>query len=286
VLEVRAAQKHPDAQRDAEHPSAPGPPRLFDKGEGPPLVVIQGLHGRWEWSTSALQALAKRCRTISYSLSGDFGSGCRYEPASGFDNYVRQLDAVLDAAGVTRAALCGVSFGGFVAVRYAALRPERVSALVLASAPGPGWSPSPQQARWLSKPWLSAPIFVATAPLRVWPEVRCALGAIPPALAFLVRQGLRAAAAPAIPSLMSARVRDARTLDLAEDCARVEAPTLVVSGEERLDRVVPVEATRQYASFIKGARYTKLERTGHLGVLTQPDRFARLIGDFVHAHDH
>ena len=248
--------------------------------------MVQGLHGRWEWTRGALEALAQRCRTVSYSLSGDFGSRRRYDPALGFDNYVLQLDEVLDRAGLQRAALCGLSFGGFVAVRYAALRPERVSALVLASAPGPGWAPNEQQARWLARPWLSAPIFVATAPLRVWPEVRRALGGTTPCLSFLVRQGLRAAAAPCIPSLMSARVRDARATDFSADWARIHVPTLVVTGEADLDRVVPVEITRRFAEVIPGARCEQIAGTGHLGVLTKPGRFAELVGDFVHAHDH
>ena len=145
---------------------------MFDRGQGPALVVVQGLHGRWEWMKPALIELAGRCRTISYSLSGDIGSGERPDPDQGFENYLRQLDTILDIAGLARVALCGVSFGGFVALRYAATRPERVTSLVLASAPAPGWKPNSQQARWIASPWVSAPAFVATAPMRVWPEVR------------------------------------------------------------------------------------------------------------------
>ena len=259
---------------------------MFDKGKGPPVVMIQGLHGRWEWSRLALEELASGCRTISYSLAGDLGSGRRYDPALGFENHMRHLDEILDKAGVERAALCGVSFGGFVAVRYAATRPDRVSALVLASAPSPGWCPTPQQARWLARPWLSTPIFVATTPLRVWPEVRRALRALPASLRFLASQGIRAAVFPCIPSLMSARIRDARATDFAPDCARIQAPTLVVTGEAELDRVVPVATTQSYAALIKGARLETLEDTGHLGVLTRPKRFAQLVSEFVHAHDH
>jgi pimeloyl-ACP methyl ester carboxylesterase len=60
----------------------------------------------------------------------------------------------------------------------------------------------------------------------------------------------------------------------------------VITGEEGLDRVVPVTVTRTYASLIAGARYEMLERTGHIGLLTRPDRFASLVGDFVHASSH
>ncbi len=173
-----------------------------------------------------------------------------------------------------------------MATHFAALHPERLDTLVIASAPGPGWRPNARQARWLSRPWLSTPAFVATTPSRVWPEVRAACGGLTPALAFMARQGSRAVAAPAIPSLMSARIRDARAIDVAADCARITAPTLVITGEQELDRVVPVETTRRYASMIGGARYELMNATGHLGVLTQPERFATLVSEFVHANHH
>ena len=90
---------------------------MFDRGHGPPLVIVPGVHGRWEWMKPALDKLAGSCRTISYSLCGDIGSGQHLDPEQGFDNYLRQLDAVLDRSGVEKVALCGVSFGGFVALQ-------------------------------------------------------------------------------------------------------------------------------------------------------------------------
>lgn len=254
---------------------------MFDQGQGPVVVVVPGLQGRWEWMAPALKQLARRCRVLSYSLSGDLGSNG--DASLGFESYVRQLDDVLDAANVERAAVCGVSFGGFVALRYAAQRQSRVNALVLASAPAPGWQPNAQQARWIERPWLSAPAFVATSPARLWPEVSAARPAWPSRLGFFARQGLRAARSPMIPGLMARRIREAQRLDFAADCANVAVPTLVVSGEEGLDRVVPVGSTRTYAELIRDARYEVMEGTGHIGVLTQPDRFAQIIGGFVHA---
>jgi 3-oxoadipate enol-lactonase len=248
--------------------------------------MIPGVQGRWEWMMPALVELAKSCRTISYSLPGDIGSRRPYSAALGFDNYLLQLEDVLKKARLERAALLGTSFGGFVATRYTALRPEQVTSLVLVSAPGPGWSPSEQQTRWLARPWSSMPIFVLTAPLRAWPEIRSALGSVPAALRFLAEQGIRAGIALANPSLMSARVRDARGVDLEEDCARIRTPTLVMTGDQGLDRVVPVESTKRYLTAIKAARYEQMTGTGHLGMLTQPQRFARLVSEFVHAQHH
>ena len=257
-------------------------PSMFDAGSGPAVVVVPGVQGRWEWMEPALRELSGYCRVISYSLRGDLGSG---RSEAGFDGYVRQLDEVLDAAGVERAAICGVSFGGFIAVRYAATRDPRVGALVLASAPAPGWKPNVQQERWVQSPWRSAPKFVATAPFRLWPEVSAAYPDARSRLEFFVRTGIRAVSAPMIPGLMGKRVREALTLDFTEDCKKVSAPTLVISGEPELDRVVPVSSTRRYASLIPNARYELMPGTGHLGVLTHPDRFAAIVSGFIHAHD-
>jgi pimeloyl-ACP methyl ester carboxylesterase len=234
----------------------------------------------------ALRRLSTTCRAISYSLCGDIGSRRRFDPTLGFDNFMRQLDAVLDEAGVRRAAICGISFGGLVALQYAATRPDRVSALVLASAPGPAFRPNAQQARWLAKPWRSVPAFLLTSPLRVWPEIRTAIPRRRGRVAFVLKQSARFAAAPLLPSLMAARMRGAAAVDFCAACRQVQAPALIVSGEEGLDRVVPVSSTQSYERLLPRAEYRLLERTGHMGSLTQPDRFADIVTGFVHAHHH
>ena len=243
-------------------------------------MVIPGVQGRWEWFTPAFHKLKSRCRTISYTLAGDFGSGRQLDPSLGFDNYLHQLDDVLERAGLARAALCGVSFGGLIAVRYAALRPERVTSLIIASSPGPGWKPDPRQASYIAHPWRKSLTFVATSPGRIWPEVHAACGTAG-ALSFLARHGLRAATAPMIPGLMAARIVESQVLDFSIDCTAVKAPTLVVTGEPHLDRIVPVESTRKYQEMIRGAKHVTLERTGHLGLVTRPAEWSARVGRFV-----
>jgi pimeloyl-ACP methyl ester carboxylesterase len=259
---------------------------MFDRGDGPPVIVIPGVQGRWEWMRPALDALARRCRPISYSLCGDFGSGFPVDRELGFEGYLRQLDTILERVGVERAVICGVSYGGLIAVRYAASRPHRVSALVLVSAPAPGWKPSPRQERYVARPWLSTPVFVATGPFRLWPEVRAALPDWRPRLRFAMSHALRILRAPSIPALMALRVRQQEGLDFQRDSERVAAPTLVITGEEQLDRVVPVHVTRRYADLIPRVQYVQMEGTGHIGLVTRPEHFARLVGEFAHAHHH
>ena len=259
---------------------------VYDRGSGSPLIVVPGVQGRWEWFRPALDVLKTRCRTISYTLAGDFRSGRPLDSSLGFDTYVRQLDDLFTRTGLARAAICGISYGGLVALRYASCRPGRVSALILASSPAPGWSPSPMQRAYIASPWRLAPKFIATSPLRVWPEVRAACGSTAAALAFLARYGLRVTAAPMIPSVMAGRIVEQQRIDFSGDCPAVRAPTLVISGEPHLDRIVPVESTRRYVDMIQGATYLQLERTGHLGIVTRPTAWANTVGDFVCKVEH
>jgi pimeloyl-ACP methyl ester carboxylesterase len=252
---------------------------MFDEGSGPAIVVIPGVQGRWEWMRPTLRALATRCRVISYSLDAPSGTA-----DAAFGRSVAQVDAALDAGGIEAAAICGVSFGGLIALKYAAARPERTKALILVSTPSPSWTPSPAQARYLARPWLSAPAFVAGSPFRMWPEIAAAIEGWPSRLWFCAEHAARVAAAPAIPSHMAARINLKGDADLRADCALVRAPTLVVTGDGNLDRVVPVEATREYTRLIEGARHEMMTGTGHIGLVTQPERFARLVGEFVNAH--
>ncbi len=257
---------------------------MFDRGTGQPLLVVPAIQGRWEWMRPLLNALAKDARVISYTLCGDIGSGMKLDPALGFDSYVAQIDRVLDQAGVKRAAICGVSYGGMIAVRYAAVRPERVTHLIVASSPGPGWKPMDRQARYAARPWLSIVPFGVSAVERLGPEIRAALPNWPSRIRFALGYVGRIVAAPMTPHVMGARVQLQREVRRAEDCARVKAPTLVISGEPPLDNVVPVASTREYVDLIAGARYVLLDRTGHIGTLTQPERFARIVKEFLAAN--
>lgn len=253
---------------------------MFDQGSGTPIVVVQPLQGRWQWTRPLLLALSQRARAVSYTLSGDFGSG-RNGAVRSFADYVAQLRDVMDAAGVREAALCGVSFGGAVAARFAAEFPERATHLVIASSPGPGWRPNEVQERYVAHPWLSMPAFTIGALGRTGPEIAAALQTLPARARFTFFYGVTAVRYPMMPHLMARRVRLLERADLAEKLERVTARTLVVTGEPHLDRIVPVASTKRYAELIKGAQCVTMERTGHLGALTQPERFAELVSGFV-----
>ena len=84
---------------------------------------------------------------------------------------------------------------------------------------------------------------------------------------------------------MAQRVRLLAGAEFAADCRRVEAPALVVTGDPGLDRVVPVASTRVYVDALAGgAEYARIPSTGHIGLVTKPDRFRDIVGSFAAIH--
>lgn len=263
---------------------------LVVTGSGPDLVLIPGIQGRWEWMSPAVRALARRFRVITFSLTsamppadGDAKSATAARTCAEFDAQLAQVDEALDRAGAERAVVCGVSYGGLVAVRYAAVRPARVCALVLASTPGPRWKPDARVRRYTARPWLSAPAFVLGARARLWHEVSAARARRLQRVATLGRYLWAVASHPASPARMAHRVRVLGPCDFARDARGVAAPTLVITGEPDLDRVVPVAETLEYLSLIPGAQARTLGGTGHIGLVTKADEFASAIAAFVEA---
>jgi pimeloyl-ACP methyl ester carboxylesterase len=243
-------------------------------------VLIPGVQGRWEWIAPTAQALARTFRVLAFSLPGERGSDCAHDPSLGFELFLRQVDGVLDLAGAESAVICGVSFGGLVSAAYAAGRPGRVRALVLASTPGPRWKPDARIQRYVNAPLASTPAFVARAAGHLYPEVAAARPGWRPRFSFLASHLGRIVAARASPRRMADRIILAADVDFVDVCRRITAPTLVVAGEPELDRVVPVDGMKDYVELIAGARMTTMARTGHIGMVTHAGAFADVVGAF------
>jgi pimeloyl-ACP methyl ester carboxylesterase len=255
--------------------------QLFDRGDGQPVILVPGIQGRWEWMRPCAEGLAEGGRVITASLPGDPGSGFALAKDAAFDVHVDYLDAIFERAGLESAVLCGVSYGGWVSVHYAAKHPERVKALVLASAPGPAFKPDPRQAVFARAPRLFAAAFAVTAHRHMKPEVNVALPDPHERRAF--RRGQYAAMwrFPISPSLMARRLGAAMKMDFTTIARAVVAPTLVLTGEPGLDRVVPVRSTKEYMNLVRGAREVVLSQTGHIGCVTRPREFANLVRGFA-----
>ena len=251
---------------------------IVDRGSGIPIVVVPGIQGRWEWMGPAVDALASRCRVVTFSLADEPSA---HWPArgTGFDAYVEQVAQAMDARGLERAVVCGVSYGGLVAAAFASRHPERVAGLALVSALPPSWRPDPRAKFFMRSPNLLLPLFLLSS-LRLYREIAAAHGGWWRGVWPSMRQGARSVAHFPAPGRMARRagiVSEAQVDGLAS--ARV--PVLVVTGEAGLDRVVPVELTGEYMRICPHATAVTLERTGHLGLVTRSGAWADAIARFA-----
>jgi pimeloyl-ACP methyl ester carboxylesterase len=260
--------------------------RIFTAGTGSPLVVVPGIHGRWEYLKPVVDALAASFRVITFSLADEPGANGPFDAAHVMDSYVEQIAQAMDQAGVVAAAVCGVSFGGLIALRFAAERPARVTALVLASTPGPRWTLDPSFQAYAARPTLSAPLFFAGVPGRVRAELKAALPRARDRAKFAWDTARTFLHAPVSPTRMAARALAIEPHHLAIDAATIRVPTLVIVGEESLDKLVPAAGSAEYARIVPGAVLRRLERTGHQGSLTRPREFAAAITDFLSGLHH
>ena len=200
------------------------PGTIVDRGSGHPLVFIPGLQGRWEFMRRTVDALASAGRVVTFSLD-EVDADRRFNADRGLSGYVEHIEHTLDALQIERAAICGVSFGGIVALQFAARRPDRTSALILVSTPGPRWRLAPGRRLFARLPWLAAPFFFAGMPRRLREELVRAIPNPRERAELRWEQARTLRIAPVSPARMAARARLIDAADAVSACARVRMPT-------------------------------------------------------------
>lgn len=107
----------------------------FGDPAAPPLVLLHGSasnSGSWGFDAPAFAA---RFHCFAVDLPGETGRSTGFRPEYAGPTYTAWLSEVLDALGIESARFCGLSLGGWVALRFAAAHPARVRALAVL-APG------------------------------------------------------------------------------------------------------------------------------------------------------
>jgi pimeloyl-ACP methyl ester carboxylesterase len=204
--------------------------KIVDVGSGAPVVIVPGIQGRWEWMKPAVDALARSCRVVTFSLADEPTYGGRFDASRGFDSYVDQVNDVMDYAGLRTAVVTGVSYGGLIAAAFAARHPDRVGGLVLVSALPPRWVPDARVRFYLKAPTLLAPVFFIGS-LRLYREIAAACPGVIHRMAVGTRHGFNALTYALSPARMARRVRVLETVQLDRELAGMRLPTLVVTGE-------------------------------------------------------
>ena len=235
--------------------------------DGPALVFINALGSDLRIWDDVADILAPRFRVVRYDKRGHGLSGLGAD-RSDMADYARDLGALLDALGVMRATVVGLSIGGLIAQELYRQRPELFSALVLSDTAAKIGTDESWDARiaeierggieaiadsilerWFTEDFRSN----RTAELAGW---RAMLTRTP-------KQGYLAACAAL------------KRADLRPNAGTIQAATLCLVGEA--DGSTPVGLVRDTASLIPGARFEVIRAAGHVPNIERPDSFAALV---------
>ncbi|HEX7610176.1 MAG TPA: alpha/beta fold hydrolase [Solirubrobacteraceae bacterium] len=241
-----------------------------EAGSGPAVVLLHaGVADRSMWDEH-LQPLAEEgLRVLALDLPG-FGDA---PPSTVEDAPWNDVLETMDALGIERAALVGNSFGALVALRVAAIAPERVSRLALISASAPDIEPSAElQAAWQAEEEAMESDDIdgaVRAVLDAWllPDAPARLRE---RVAAMQQRALELqAAAPEVPEGLDPIERDPDAL------SRIGCPTLIATGRHDMpDFYAGAEAL---AAAMPVAGHAVVLDAGHLTPLEQPVAFRELL---------
>jgi pimeloyl-ACP methyl ester carboxylesterase/DNA-binding CsgD family transcriptional regulator len=241
-------------------------------GKGPPIVRASTwlTHLEFDWQSPLwhhwLEGLAEGHMVVRYDERGCGLSDLAVEDLS-LQAWVADLEAVVDAAGLERFALLGISHGGPIVIAYTARHPERVSHLVLYGTYARGRLRRSAQAREEAELLVS---LVRVGWGQANPAYRRAFttlfvpGATPQQMDWF-DELQRVSTTPET----AARIRRTRDeLDVTALAGRVAVPTLVLHA--RGDAVVPFEEGRRLAALLPDARFVPLVGANHILLADEP----------------
>jgi pimeloyl-ACP methyl ester carboxylesterase len=248
--------------------------RYQEWGEGPPLVLVPGLAGGFELLGPLARLLARHFRVISYQLRGEddcFALRRRF----GLADLANDLAEFLDWHYLERPPVLGVSFGGVLAVEFAARYPARLSALALQ---GVGARFEAGLLQRVAGTVLSQYPLPANSPFlnqffnllfggRHRPE---------PLFDFVTRQCWQTDQ-----GVMAHRFRLVEQYDVADRLGRIRVPTLAVVGDR--DLLVSPASRDELRHGLRDCRLVQLPGCGHLAFVTQPERVAEEVRRFLNA---
>jgi pimeloyl-ACP methyl ester carboxylesterase len=254
-------------------------------GEGPAILFVHGLGASWQSWLEQMPEFAESHRVVAMDLPG-FGYSESPSEDISIEYYARWTAKFMDILGIESAAVVGNSMGGFVSAELAIKSPERVQRLVFVSA-AIFWQ-NRRRAQPLVQLARMSDAVVARALVRATDDI---------ATRRRLRYAALASAGFRYPQYVSDElahemVRSARRTDgflpalealagydLEEELPKISCPTLIVWGAN--DQLVSVKDAERLEDLIPDSRREVFERTGHVAMLERPERFNRLLREFL-----
>ena len=254
------------------------------RGPATPVIVANGGPGLshiYMLQNDVWTRLSHNRQIVFYDQRGTGKSKSVKPDASwGMDAQVADMEAVRAKFGFQKFDLVGDSYGGLLAMAYAAAHPEHINKLILSDSAAPAWKD-----------------IVRVLP-DVFPDVleQIAREKNPPTNAadqrirdhFLMlfyseanRDAYLAGVKDleSVPQVSAAVQKATRTLDLTPELPKFKFPTMVITGRFDMN-VTPLTAWNIYKA-IPGAKFVVFEKSGHLPSYEEPDKCVQVVNAFL-----
>ena len=253
----------------------------FEAGLGVPMIFIPGITELKEAFAFQFRGLEDSYRIISY----DVRRGLKRSTDYTLDLLVQDLRRLLEALNLPNAVICGHSFGGLIALQFAATYPAQTDALVLVSAfASPPPVPQERLIGWISSTGhpLHRSIGASFKVHMTRLLGRKTLDALAmqdeaAAVRLIAREAEKTSR-----TTITQRMRIIQKTDLRAMLPQIQAPTLVVAGAT--DRSFFLSSAQELYEHIPKAALEVIEDTGHLCFLSRHDRFNAAVDDFLTEH--
>jgi DNA-binding SARP family transcriptional activator/alpha-beta hydrolase superfamily lysophospholipase len=256
-------------------------------GSGPPLVKCANWlnHLEFDWQSPVwrhlLRELSAEFRLIRYDARGNGLSDWKVDDFS-YEALVRDLESVVDAAGLDRFPLLGISQGCAVAIGYAVRHPERVTRMVLHGGYAKGWRERGNPSEIAKREAMQ------TLVIEGWGQENPAFRQIftswyiPDGSPEQWRWWNDLQRISTSPQNAVRLMTDLGKINVSHLLGQVSVPTLVTHSVN--DAAVPFSSGRELASSIPGARFLPLDSCNHVILDHEPawPRFLEEIRAFLH----
>jgi 2-hydroxy-6-oxonona-2,4-dienedioate hydrolase len=253
-----------------------GPIQYTEFGEGAPMLIVHGAGGGYDQGEYFAKIIGGNYRWIAPSRFGFLGS-----PVPNGANSSLQADAyacLLDALGIDRVGVVGVSMGGPSSLLFALRYPQRTKSLVMISAASHAIPPRPAILATIFNVFLND--FVFWMMVHLSPQVLLAVLGVPVDVQRQLSSEETARLHAFLESIvpMGAR-RNGQLLEQhmseydAGQIRNIQAPTLVLHAQD--DTLVSFEQAEFSATNIPGARSVAMEKGGHLALMMNVNAPAR-----------
>lgn len=235
------------------------------RGQGTPLVLLHGFpldHHLWD---DVVPLLEDTFDMVIPDLRG-FGGSTTVEAPYTMDDYAGDIAGLLDQLVIQKAAIVGHSMGGYVALAFARLYPERISGLGLVSSQILADAPERKEGRYKSAADVSengiggvvetmTPKF--TADERLQSYARASMERQPPA-AYIGALKAMAERADSTPLLSS-----------------FSFPVVVIHGDS--DALIPIDRAREVKAALPQAHLVEISGAGHMPMMEAKEQTAQAL---------